>query len=212
MQRHVQQRGPSQDEPAMFEAPISNNNDDRSRGQSPPCANPCDVMDRSQFTACSARTNVPAGQGEKRQKQDRGPTEVAESRRRLVVIGASIEPGNNGPNAEQNCNQQQTNLRPFQTKEVRRKFLSQLILPEEIPFRFYSGICRGERICFLAQFPIHSRNARSVGKKNRQRGQRHQTGQPQQQIAQREAGKKLHAAWGNFFPYGWRHSLALNQK
>ena len=84
----------------MLEAPISNNNDDRARGQSPPCANSCDVMDRSQFIARSARSDVPARQGEKSQKQNRSPTEVAKSRRRLVVIGAPVEPGNDGPNAE----------------------------------------------------------------------------------------------------------------
>src|SRR6266581_4798730 len=49
------------------------------------------------------------------------PIEIAECRRCFVVISAPVQPGNDGPNTEQKRNQQQTDLRAFETKEVRRK-------------------------------------------------------------------------------------------
>ena len=104
---------------------------------------------------------------------------------------------------------EQTDLRSLETEKMRREFLQQLILPEEIPFRFDPGIGGRERVGFLAQFPIHSRNARAVRQENREREQQHQAGEPEQEIAQREAREKISSrAARRFSPSGgaipWR--------
>src|SRR4030095_12235609 len=117
--------------------------------QSPPCTDASDVAHRGQFIGYSTRSDVPTHERQVGQKKNRRPTEIAEWRRWFVVIRAPIEPRNDRPNAEQQCDQQQTNLRTSKTKEMGRKFLQQLILPQEIPFRFDARVRRRERICLL---------------------------------------------------------------
>src|SRR5438046_10125653 len=106
----------------MFEFPISNNNHHSARGQRPQCADTGDVMHGSQFIAYPARSNVPTHERQVSQKKNGRPTEIAESRRRFIVISPLVEPWNNGPNAKQKCNQQPTDLRAFQAKELQTKF------------------------------------------------------------------------------------------
>src|ERR1051325_6789009 len=107
----------------MLVAPVSKRHDNRSSGQGPPRADPRYLRHRSEVRASPSGSDVPARQREIGQKQNRGPAEIAESRRQLAPGGTSIQPGDDRPDPEQNRDQKQTNLRSFETKKVGRKFL-----------------------------------------------------------------------------------------
>src|SRR6266540_3981340 len=101
----------------------TNSNDRHTRAQGPPTAGPGDGFQRSRISGRLSSPNVPGFQRQERQKQNCAPSKVAEAGRRLVALGLAIQPRDDGPDAQQNTDDQQTQLRSFHPEQVGRKLL-----------------------------------------------------------------------------------------
>src|SRR5204862_2107005 len=115
-------------------------------------------------------------------------------------------------NSKQDGNEKKTDLWALESEKVRRKFFQELIFPEKIPLRLDPGIRGCERIGFFAELPIHSGNARPVGKKDGEAQQNDEAAEPEENVAERKARKKFHPARSDFFSERRRHSLALDNE
>ena len=187
----------------------TNRTDCHARAHGPPGAGPGYGFQRSRRSSGFRGANVPSLQRQERQKQNRAPPKVTEAGRWLVASRLAIQPRDDGPGAQQQTDDQQTQLRTFHPQYVRGKLLEQLILPQEIPFRFDTRKSWRKRVGFFAQFPVH---ARTVRDKYRQDEQDHEADQPQKQVTQGEAGEEPDTPRRDLGAKGRGHSLALNEQ